>query len=67
MQVQIEFIVGGANSMIGGFCAGDVARVSAEMAKHLVEEVGIAKYITAQPAEPAKTATKARRAAPENK
>ena len=54
MQVQIQFLAGGANSMIGGFCAGDVARVSAEMAKHLVEEVGIAKYDAPQPAEPAK-------------
>lgn len=61
MQVQIEFIVGGANSMIGGFCAGDVARVSTELAKHLVEELGAAKYVAPQPAEPAKTATKARK------
>lgn len=61
MQVQIQFLAGGANSMIGGFCAGDVARVSAEMAKHLVEEVGIAKYITAQPAETAKTPAKAKK------
>ena len=51
MQVQIQFLAGGANSMIGGFCAGDVARVSAEMAKHLVEEVGIAKVaVLADPA-----------------
>lgn len=65
MQVQIEFLVGGANSMIGGFCSGDVARVSADLAKHLVEELGMAKYEAAKPkttpAEPAKTAGKARK------
>lgn len=56
MQVQIEFIVGGANSMLGGFSAGDIARVSSDMASHLVEEVGVAKYADAKPVEPVKSA-----------
>lgn len=61
MQTQIVFLVGGANSLIGGFCAGDTARVSSELAKHLVEELGIAKYETPQAAEPTKTPTKAKK------
>lgn len=67
MQVQIKFLVGGANSLVGGFCAGDRARVSAELAKHLVEEVGVAKFDAPAPQvqaetepnpEPAKSAKK---------
>ena len=44
MQVQIKFLVGGANSVCGGFVAGDILRCSAAFAKHLVEEVKCAKY-----------------------
>jgi hypothetical protein len=50
MQVRVKFLVAGANSLVGGYCAGDVARVSAAFGKHLVEEVGCATYIDAAPA-----------------
>ena len=43
MQTQIKFLVGGANSLIGGFVNGDRLRVSAELAKHLVE-IGVAAF-----------------------
>ncbi len=50
---QIEFIASGANTMIGGFATGDIARVADDLAKHLVEEAGVAKYHgTAQAAAP---------------
>jgi hypothetical protein len=52
MQVQIKFLVGGANSLIGGFCAGDLARVSAELARHLVDDVGVAKFADVPPVQP---------------
>lgn len=55
MQVQIKFIVGGANSICGGFSAGDTLRCSEAMAKHLVDDVKCAKYMEA----PAEAAPKA--------
>ena len=51
MQVQIKFTVGGANSVCGGFSAGDMLRCSAAMAKHLVEDAKCAEY-AATPANP---------------
>jgi hypothetical protein len=54
MQVQIKFIVSGANSAFGGFVAGDILRCSQAFAKHLVEEVKCAKYMEVQVVEPAK-------------
>jgi len=45
MQTQIKFLVGGANSAIGGFSAGDILRCSQAFAKHLVEDVKCAKYL----------------------
>ena len=51
MQTQIKFLVGGANSLVGGFVAGDRARVSDALAKHLVD-LGVAKYDAPQ-ADPA--------------
>lgn len=45
--MQIKFIVGGANSLCGGFVAGDILRCSEAFAKHLVEDVKCAKYIDA--------------------
>lgn len=51
MQTQIKFIVGGANSLCGGFVAGDTLRCSLALAKHLVEDVKCAKYMDA-PKEP---------------
>jgi|SoimicmetaTmtLPB_FD_contig_71_31154_length_765_multi_2_in_0_out_0_2 hypothetical protein len=47
MQVQVKFTVFGCCSAIGNFEPGDTARVSAEMAKHLVEEARCAKYVEA--------------------
>ena len=49
MQTQIKFIVSGANSVYGGFAAGDLMRVPKNIAAHFVE-LGLAKY-TEQPAE----------------
>lgn len=43
-MVKVKFITGGANSAFGGFCPGDVLVCSEAMAKHLVEEIGCAKY-----------------------
>jgi len=61
MQTQIKFLVGGANSLIGGFVEGDRARVPDDLAKHLVE-VGVAAFDEADPApeQPAK-ATKGKK------
>lgn len=44
-MVQVRFKAQGANSLLGGFSAGDVARVNAEFARHLVEEVKVADYV----------------------
>lgn len=43
MQVQIKFITSGANSIYGGFAAGDLLRVPEDIAAHLVE-IGAAKF-----------------------
>jgi hypothetical protein len=52
-MVQIKFIKYGANSAFGGFAPGDRMRCDEAMAKHLVEEVGVAEYAAAPaPAEP---------------
>ncbi len=47
MQTQIKFIVSGANSVYGGFSAGDVMRCGEEMARHLVD-AGVAVYLVSQ-------------------
>ena len=47
-MVQIRFIRQGANSLIGGFSSGDLARVSESFARHLVEEARVAEYVQAQ-------------------
>ena len=52
-MVQIRFIRQGANSLIGGFSSGDLARVSEDFARHLVEEARVAEYVqTKQKDEP---------------
>lgn len=55
----IKFIKSGANSVIGGFAPGDIARVDAEFANHLVE-TEVAIYAESKPVEapikPPKTA-----------
>lgn len=43
-MMQVIFTKSGANEIVGGFSPGDVARVSDEMAKHLVTEAKVAKY-----------------------
>lgn len=52
-MVQIRFIRQGANSLIGGFSSGDLARVSEDFARHLVEEARVAEYVQAQQKEAA--------------
>ena len=47
-MVQIRFIRQGANSLIGGFSSADLARVSEDFARHLVEEARVAEYVQAQ-------------------
>ena len=47
-MVKIRFIRQGANSLIGGFSSGDLARVSEDFARHLVEEARVAEYVQAQ-------------------
>jgi phosphoribosylformylglycinamidine (FGAM) synthase-like amidotransferase family enzyme len=51
MQVRIKFKAHGANSVIGGFSSGDIARVDAEFARHLVEEAKVAEYVQEAKAE----------------
>ena len=46
-MVQIRFIRQGANSLIGGFSSGDLARVSEAFARHLDEEARVAEYAQA--------------------
>lgn len=53
MQVRIKFIRHGANSVVGGFGPGDFARVSEEMAAHLINGAKVAVLADAVPAKPA--------------
>lgn len=55
-MVKIRFTAQGSNSMIGGFTTGDIANVGEAIAKHLVEEAQVARYMDA--AEPAKSPTR---------
>ena len=45
--MKIQFTASGANSTLGGFMPGDVARVDPAIAKHLVEEAKVAVYVDA--------------------
>ena len=65
-MIQIRFIVGGANSLIGGFLSGDKAQVSKEFGRHLVEEARVAEYVNPPAAVDANKPpkTKPRKAAP---
>lgn len=45
-MIQIKFTASGANSMIGSFARGDIARLSDTFARHLVEEARVAEYLT---------------------
>jgi len=46
-MTEVRFLTSGANSVLGGFSAGDTARVSPAFAKHLVEEARVAEFVTA--------------------
>lgn len=46
-MVKIKFTAQGANAMIGGFTTGDTATVGEAIARHLVEEAKVAKYVEA--------------------
>ncbi len=60
MQTQVKFIAHGANSIIGGFVAGDVMRCGGEMAKHLVD-AGVAVYLNAPEVKSAAQINRARK------
>ena len=47
---QIKFKASGANSVLGGFSSGDIARVDDAFAAHLVNEARVAVYLDAAPA-----------------
>jgi hypothetical protein len=55
-MIQVKFTAFGANSAFGGFAPGDTLRCSPAMAKHLVEEIGCARYIEAKAPEDTKPA-----------
>ena len=59
MQVRIKFIRHGANSVVGGFGPGDFARVSEEMAAHLINGAKVA--VLAEPAQAKPVVKKAAR------
>lgn len=60
---RIKFTAQGANSVLGGFQSGDIARVSDAFAAHLVNEARVAVYLDAAPAavDPAKPSKTQRR------
>ena len=64
---RIKFTAQGANSVLGGFQSGDIARVSDAFAAHLVNEARVAVYLDAAPAaaDPAKPPKTPRRKAKE--
>lgn len=48
-MIQIKFKAQGANSAIGSFTHGDIARVGEALARHLVTEAQVAEYVQPQP------------------
>ena len=46
---RIKFTAQGANSVLGGFQSGDIARVSDAFAAHLVNEARVAVYLDGAP------------------
>lgn len=63
-MVKIKFTAQGANALIGGFTTGDIATVGEAIARHLVEEARVAKYLqTGEAAKPKKPAAKKAKAA----
>jgi len=47
MQTKIKFTASGANSAIGGFSPGDIARIDSTLAAHLIDVAKVAVYIDA--------------------
>jgi hypothetical protein len=45
MQVQIQFTRQGSNTVFGSFQAGDTLRCSEELARHLVADAQVARYM----------------------
>ena len=45
MQTKIKFVASGANSAIGGFSPGDIARLDTTLAAHLVDVARVAVYV----------------------
>lgn len=64
-MVQVRFTKTGSNSALGGFSAGDTARVSAAFAKHLVEDAQVADYLA--PPKPAPAPAPAKKPAAKGK
>lgn len=64
MQVQqIKFVTYGACAALGAFSPGDIARVPADLAAHMVNEMKAAKYVETVPADaPAEKPAKTRKA-----
>lgn len=44
MQVQVKFTAFGSSALCGNFAPGDLLRCDADVARHLAEEAGCAKY-----------------------
>lgn len=66
---RIKFTAQGANSVLGGFQSGDIARVDDAFADHLVNEARVAVYLDGAPPPPAvnaetKQKTKIKKATP---
>lgn len=43
-MLKVKFTTSGANSAFGGFSSGDVLVCSEAMARHLVDDLHVAKY-----------------------
>jgi len=61
MQTRIEFTRGGSNSILGNFAPGDIFRAPSALARHLVEEVRVARYVETPPVVAAKPRKRARK------
>lgn len=61
MQVQIRFTRQGSNTLVGNFAPGDTLRCGEALARHLVVEAKVARYM--QPAPTANETKPARRPA----
>ena len=62
--VQLKILKTIVSSQYGALSYGDVLRCGAAYAKHLVEDLAAAKYLTAQPASSQPAAPRKRRGKP---